>query len=67
MQENEFLTVMTEGPGRTVTGVTGRRRPPEIWGGTTACATDRRTHDGPSQAAQSQAVWDFFTRFKGRF
>ena len=55
------------GAGRTVTGVTGRHSSPENWGGTTATVTDRRRYDGPSQAAQSQAVWDFSTRFKGRF
>ena len=44
------------GAGRTVTGVTGRHSSPENWGGTTATVTDRRRYDGPSQAAQSQAV-----------
>ena len=55
------------GAGRTVTGVTGRHRSPGNWRVATATVTDRRRHDGPSQAAQSQAVWDFSTRFKGRF
>ena len=44
------------GAGRTVTGVTGRHSHLEFGEDTTAWVTDRRTHDGPSQVVQSQAV-----------
>ena len=69
--------------GRTVTGVTDCIDfSVEIDSLTlaTTCRTDRRRHDGPSQARRpvtgttarhrlrkSQAELDFLTRFKGRF